>query len=89
MSTLYKVNRRHQVTIPKDIREKIDLHIGDYILIDLAGDEIRLRPVKERQKTHSQPSRSFWEDIDRGAPLSVTEEEIVQEVRAYRAQHRG
>lgn len=88
MSTLYKVNRGHRITIPKNIREKINLHVGDYILIDLAGDEIRLRPAKEGQEALSEASRRFWEEIDQAPPLLPTEEEIAQEVRAYRAQRK-
>ena len=88
MPTLHKVNRGYQVTIPKTIREQMDLEIGDYILVDLAEDEIRLRPVKVVPKDASEASGRFWEDIDKGASASVTEEDIAQEVQAYRMERR-
>ena len=78
----------YQVTIPKEIREQMDLHIGDYLLIDLAEDQIRLRPVKGLPEAVSETSRRFWEDIDQGARSSVTEEDIAGEVQAYRTQRR-
>ena len=89
MATLYKVHRGYQITIPKSIREKMDLHIGDPILIELTEDEIRLRPVHGVPKATSKTSRSFWKDVDEGPPCPVTEEDIIQEVQTYRTQRRN
>jgi len=86
MPALHKVNRGYQITIPKTIREQIDLHIGDHVLIDVVEDEIRLRPVQAISKSPSDVSQRFWKDLDEGVSLSVTEEEIAEEVRAYRVQ---
>jgi len=40
------VTRKYQITIPKVIREKLKIRIGDRLLVSLEGDRIVIRPLK-------------------------------------------
>ena len=40
------LTRRGQVTIPKSLRDRLGLHLGDQISFHLRGDEIVLKPVR-------------------------------------------
>jgi len=40
------VTRKYQITIPKEIREKLKIEIGDKLLVSLEGDKIIIRPIK-------------------------------------------
>ena len=39
------ITRKYQITIPKEIREKLGLKVGDRVLIYLEGDKIVIKPV--------------------------------------------
>jgi len=40
-----KLTNKFQITIPADIRRRLDLHQGDAVVIDLEGNKAVLRPV--------------------------------------------
>ncbi len=40
------VTRKYQITIPKEIREKLGIKIGDKLVVSLEDDKIVIRPVK-------------------------------------------
>jgi AbrB family looped-hinge helix DNA binding protein len=44
---LTKVGRHGQITIPRQIRRKLNLHEGDHIAISIEGDTIVLRPITQ------------------------------------------
>jgi len=43
-----KVTRKYQITIPKKIREKLGIKIGDRLLIDVIDDKIIMIPIRPR-----------------------------------------
>lgn len=43
------VTRKYQVTIPKEIREKLKIEVGDRLLIRIEGGKIVLEPIKGRE----------------------------------------
>jgi len=43
-----KVTRNYQVTIPKDVREMENIHIGDELIVVIEGDEIVMRRIRDR-----------------------------------------
>jgi len=49
MSAVVKVTRKYQVTIPKKIRERLGIHVGDKVLIRIEGDCIVIKPVVRRR----------------------------------------
>lgn len=38
-----KVTRNYQITIPKEIREKLQINVGDILIVDVEKDRIILR----------------------------------------------
>ena len=42
------VTRKYQITIPRDIREKLGIKVGDRLLIRLEGERIILEPIRPR-----------------------------------------
>jgi len=46
MTGVVKISSKGQVVIPKEVREKLGLRAGDYLLVELEGDEVKLRKVK-------------------------------------------
>ena len=38
-----KVTRNYQITIPKEIREKLGINVGDILTFDIEGSKIILR----------------------------------------------
>jgi len=50
MTTIVKITRKYQITIPKEIREKFNLRIGDLIEIKVEGERIILKPIVKRKK---------------------------------------
>ena len=43
------VTRKFQITIPKAIREKLKIKVGDRLLIDIQDDKIILKPIREHE----------------------------------------
>ena len=43
------VTRKYQITIPKSIREKLGIRIGDRLLMEVDGDKIVIRPINHRE----------------------------------------
>ena len=64
---IVKVTRNYQITIPADIRDKVNLRIGD--LVDVVYDNDRkviiIRKVKQDRKTLKAGKMLTPEDIER------------------------
>ncbi|MEX0569294.1 MAG: AbrB/MazE/SpoVT family DNA-binding domain-containing protein [Candidatus Njordarchaeota archaeon] len=43
------VTRKYQITIPKSIREKLGIRIGDKLLVEVDGTKIVIRPINYRE----------------------------------------
>jgi AbrB family looped-hinge helix DNA binding protein len=46
---LVSVNKKAQVTIPKAVREKLDIREGDVLELEVRGEELVLRPNTTRK----------------------------------------
>ena len=44
------MSSKGQVVIPRDVRDKLGLKAGDYLLIELEGDEVKLRKIEPIEK---------------------------------------
>lgn len=68
-----KVTSRNQITLPKAVREKLNVKPGDYLLVDLRDKRIVLTP---EAGNHAQRLRGFhreiWEGVD---PLEYIEQQ--------------
>jgi len=58
-----RVSRKHQIVIPKRIREALDIRPGDQLLIRVEGDRmvLRLRP-----RSYARHLRGLHKEIWRG-----------------------
>lgn len=56
MSTLSKVQRNFQVTIPADIRKRSHLRVGDVVEFEVTEEGILLKP----QETIDRSQAWFW-----------------------------
>jgi AbrB family looped-hinge helix DNA binding protein len=72
MAAMVKVTRKYQVTIPKRVREKADVKVGDRLLVSERGGLIIMRKVKEESLLEFA---GFWD----GYPENL--EEFVEELR--------
>lgn len=57
-----KVARRYQVTIPREVREKMDLSVGDVVEIRYEGGSIIIEKVLERWEDVMRETAGAWRD---------------------------
>ncbi|QWK19119.1 MAG: AbrB/MazE/SpoVT family DNA-binding domain-containing protein [Hydrogenobacter thermophilus] len=50
MAGIVKLSSKGQIVIPKELRDKLGLKAGDYLLIDLKDNEVKLRKIKPIEK---------------------------------------
>ena len=90
---LVKVKDKFQITIPAELREKIQLAVGDLLEATVSGQTIVLKPkaVVDRAEAWRkiQQATARVEDLRPNPAQSPKEqeEEIAREVKAYRRQH--
>jgi len=69
-----KITRKYQVTIPKEIREKLNLRVGDLLRVEVEGDKIILKPViKPRENPVEEMLNLIREPLDVDAVKLVEE----------------
>jgi antitoxin PrlF len=44
-----KITSKGQITIPKEVREKLSAETGDYVVFDISGEAVKLVPFKSKQ----------------------------------------
>ena len=57
-----KVARRYQVTIPREVRERMDLSVGDVVEIRYEGGRIIIEKVLERWEDVMRETAGAWRD---------------------------
>ena len=69
------MSSKGQVVIPKELRTKLGLKAGDYLLVELEGDEVKLRKIEPIEKfrgilrksvNDSELEEGFEEAVARG-----------------------
>lgn len=55
-----KVTRRFQVTIPQDVREKVDLTVGDLVEVRCEGDKIVIEKLGENWAGVMDETAGTW-----------------------------
>ena len=58
--SLSKITRNFQVTIPRDIREINDFHVGDKIIFMMDGERVEITKAK---KDTIRAAAGLWSDI--------------------------
>jgi len=75
-----KITSKYQVTVPKDIRDKLGLKAGDRLVWEAVGDHARVAPARtaflERRGTIQVGPGSVVDDIRRARrERGITDEE--------------
>lgn len=68
-----KLSSKYQITIPKDIREKIGLEAGDKLFVSQEGDKIILSTISKVKS----PTKLLYGSIK-------SDKDAVEEVRKFR-----
>ena len=61
MSEIVKIGKKSQLTIPKKIREKLNISEGDKIFIDVIDGAIVITPIPENIEKFAGISKGFYE----------------------------
>ena len=87
---LVRVKGKYQVTIPKEVRRKLGLRVGDYLEVEVQGSAIVLKPKALVDKDEAfEKLRSLLERLrEKRAALSEeeVEREVLEAIRAVRAE---
>ena len=82
MNTRLTLDKAGRVVIPKRLREELHLGPGDALELEVAGEEITLRPVRGTAPLTKE--RGVWV-FRTGQPLSaVSTDEMLRQVRSER-----
>lgn len=89
---LVKVIRHGQVTLPAQYREALELKEGDYLEVELKGDQIVLKPavVLDREQAISQLHRLMdkVQAKTKHVPIKEIEADVAAAIKAVRRQKR-
>ena len=70
---LVKVKKHHQITLPKNVREKLDIAEGDYLEMDIKNGQIVLRTLKVIQN-EKEAARKKASEILAGLHRKIEDE---------------
>jgi AbrB family looped-hinge helix DNA binding protein len=59
-----KVNAKHQITIPKYVREKLNMKAGDSLLMDVQDGMMILIPQGGKPSHMQGLHNEIWKDVD-------------------------
>jgi AbrB family looped-hinge helix DNA binding protein len=64
-STTVKVSSRYQIAVPASVRERLNIHGGDRLLVDIQDGMIILLPQPENYARHlAGLHHEIWEGVD-------------------------
>lgn len=69
-----KVTRNYQITIPAEIRKALGIKEGEYLDVELRGDEIIIRRVKKKWKTFKLGRKISLEELEKLEEEAMEEE---------------
>ena len=80
-ASIPKVTRKFQITVPKEIRESLSIHQGDYLAVITNGDELILKKLELPE----------WDEIFEKGEKSASEKGITREqiIEAVRKERKG
>ena len=74
MHIVVKVTRKYQVTLPKEVREKLGIRIGDFLKVKVEDNKVILEPMVLRKR---DPINDMLNLVSK--PLSIDAVELVEE----------
>ncbi|CAB49684.1 AbrB/MazE/SpoVT family DNA-binding domain-containing protein [Pyrococcus abyssi] len=60
-----KVTRNYQVTLPAEVRKVLGIREGDFLEVEVRGDEIVMRKLRKNRRTLKLGRNLTPEDIER------------------------
>jgi len=90
-TTLRKVSRGYQITLPPAFREQTGIHIGDHVRMEQQDDRLIITVVsEERQRLANELAAALTEPLPGAEPM--TDEEAMrialEEIRKHREEKR-
>ena len=71
-----KVGPKHQVTIPKEVFEKMKLDVGDYLDVQLNGSLITMTPQRLVARDQAWFYTPEWQEKERDADKAIAAGEV-------------
>jgi AbrB family looped-hinge helix DNA binding protein len=68
---ILQIRKKFQITLPKPIRDQLDLEEGDYVAAEVRGDEIVLRPKRLVDKSQAWFWSEEWQAAEREAEADL------------------
>ena len=90
---LVKVKDKYQVTIPAEVRQVLDLKVGDYLQIEIKDEVIVLKPkvvIDKGKKEAWETLRKLLERVHNqvgDAPEEEVERDVLEAIRTVREGH--
>ena len=69
-----KITRKYQITIPEEVREELNLRIGDFLKVEVEGGKIVFKPIIKREGDPLEELLSLVKE-----PLDVDVVKLVEE----------
>ncbi|WP_297497817.1 AbrB/MazE/SpoVT family DNA-binding domain-containing protein [Thermococcus sp.] len=71
---LTKVTRNYQITIPAEIRKALGIKEGEYLSVELRGDEIVIKRARKKWKTFRLGRKLTAKELERISEEAMEEE---------------
>ena len=71
-----KIGPKHQVTIPKEVFNKLRLEVGDYLDVEATKDGILMMPKKLIPKDEAWFHTNAWQEKEREADEAIARGEV-------------
>ncbi|MCI0529273.1 MAG: AbrB/MazE/SpoVT family DNA-binding domain-containing protein, partial [Nitrospira sp.] len=71
-----KIGPKHQITIPKEVFERLHLEIGDYLEVQVRGNYIVMVPKKLISKDQVWFYTPEWQEKEREADEAIARGEV-------------
>jgi len=73
---LTRISPKHQITIPKEAFEKLQLEVGDFLEVETTEEGLLLIPKKLVSKDQAWFWSKEWQEKEKEADVAITKGEI-------------
>ncbi|MFJ5717781.1 AbrB/MazE/SpoVT family DNA-binding domain-containing protein [Neobacillus sp. NPDC093127] len=75
-----KMTSKGQITIPKELRDKLNVMEGDQLKFLISDDEVKIEPVKRKLLSEAVWKLTSHEPIDLETMRKITQEKAANEI---------
>ncbi|MES0335527.1 MAG: AbrB/MazE/SpoVT family DNA-binding domain-containing protein [Candidatus Magnetobacterium sp. LHC-1] len=91
-TTVRKISRGFQVTIPRELREMLGLHVGDLVEFEQDMGGVVIRPVEVKRKELAEQLKRLLDSQPENEFSNLSEDEIMavanEEIKKLREERR-